>query len=320
MFPLLEEAGACPVCASSHLRPLHVYAAKKRAIAASPNLAMIGCEGCGVVFSHPLPSERQLEEYYAANYWDERLPRVAPGRDEKLRRHADQLRLLQPHLSLPESPRGQPPRAFDYGCGRGEWLDVLADAGWATSGLEPGGPAREFAAERHTVVDDLPAEETYDLVVLNHVLEHLRDPLGVMRRVVAATRPGGYVFVSVPDLGRLPEHGRFSYVKSGVHIMSYTFSAMKSLMSLAGLEVVGHFDGPEWDAVLAPEAGRLKCLGRRTDRVASIEGHPLDEAVESLRAYGREGECETGAGAVARRPAAGGRGTARRLLGRLAGR
>jgi len=297
-----------------------VYAAKKRAIAASSNLAMIGCAGCGVVFSHPLPSERQLEDYYAAGYWDERLPRVAPGREEKLARHTAQLELLSPHLSLPDRPDGHPPRAFDYGCGRGEWLDVLADAGWETSGLEPGAPARAFAAQRHTVVDELPADGAYDLVVLNHVLEHLRDPLGVLRRVVAATRPGGYVFVSVPDLGRLPEHGRFSYVKSGVHIMSYTFSAMRSLMSLAGLEVVGRFDGPEWDAVLPPEAGRLKCLGRRTDGVASIEGHPLDEAVESLLAYGREAERETSVDAAAGRPAGGGRGAARRLLGRLAGR
>lgn len=317
MFPLLEEVHACPACGSPRLRPLHVYANKRRVIARAPNLAMIGCEECGVLFSHPLPSDAELEAYYESDYWEERLPRAAAGREEKLRRHTEQLTLLRPHLEAADRAEDYAPRVFDYGCGRGEWLDVLAGEGWETHGLEPGDAARSFAGERHSIVGEVPTDESFDLVILNHVLEHLREPLDVLRSVVGAARPGGHVFISTPDLGRLPEHGRFSYVKSGVHIMSYTFPAMSSLFALAGLEVVGHFDGPEWDAVMAPEAGRLKCLGRKVDTPPPLPERPLEAAIGSLRAYA-EGEAAEEAAARAKPEAR--RRSARELIGRLAGR
>ena len=292
MFPLLEEPHGCPVCASERLRPLHVYRVKPRTqIAQVANLALMGCERCGVSFSHPLPTDAELDNYYSGTYWQERRPedmddRTGGRRERIIRLRGIEVDLLAPHLQL---PRTRTPTVLDFGCGSGEYLDAFADRGWQTVGLEPG-EIGEQTAKRHRMVAEIPAEETFDLVILNHVLEHLKDPVATLERIAAATYGGGYIFASVPNLRRLPEHGRLSYVMNGTHIVSYTLSGLRSVLGLAGYEVVQHFDQPEWDEHHGQKAIRLPVLARNVGGRREPEGEPLAEAIASLLDYAGEQE------------------------------
>ncbi len=292
MFPLLEDFHrACPVCEGDRLRGLEVY--RNRFGRVQPQrlfLALMGCATCGIVFTHPLPTEGQLEAFYASGEgWEERISGDHPSRDaglaKKQKRHDRQLALLASHL---DGSAGR--RSLDFGCGQGAWLDALQAAGWETTGIEPGPGQRRIAGRRHRMIDALPAEPEFDLIVSNHVFEHLRDPMGTIRTLAGALRPGGHVLLSVPDLSRLPAHQDLTYVRGEVHIFSYTHAGMASLLGLGGLEVVARLDTPEWDAVMPSEHKRLRVLARKTGQVRRPEGRPLDEAVESLRAYGRAEE------------------------------
>lgn len=288
VFPLLEAPERCPVCASDRVRALHVYR-NKHGVSDEPYLALVGCEACGVAHSHPLPSEAELHAFYAGEEgWERRTAAPEEESEEEIRaalerksvRYGRELELLGPHLAPPRT-HGGPPRAVDFGCGTGGWLNVLQDAGWETHGLEPGPKAAAIAARRHAILQELPEDGRFDLALVNHVLEHLRDPLETMRRVARAVAPGGQVFVSSPDFGRLPEHTRFGYVKSGVHIMSFTFSGLRSLLALAGLEVEEHFASPEWDGFDTQERSRLKVLARKTGAASfPVEEAPLREVVD----------------------------------------
>ena len=102
--------------------------------------------------------------------------------------------LLAANAELPKAPR----RALDFGCGIGGWLDVLAADGWETAGIEPGRAPRPRRG-RHTLLEEIPAEPSLQLVVVQHTLEHLDDPLETLRRLAGATVPGGLVYVSVPN-------------------------------------------------------------------------------------------------------------------------
>jgi SAM-dependent methyltransferase len=306
MFPLLEPPEPCPVCADQKARPLHVYRNKARRTSPRPYLALVGCERCGLVRTHPLPTEADLGRYYGgAQGWEARDggdgADSGPELDEKLERkrakYARERDLLAPWL-----PSTGPRRAFDFGAGVGSWLDVLQEDGWETWGLEPGPGQREIAGRRHRMVEELPGGERFDLVVANHVVEHLRDPRTVLRSLAALTAPGGQLFVSVPDLGRLAEHGKLKYVTSDVHICSYTFSAMSSLLGLAGFRVLAHFDGREWDELAPLERARLKVLAESTGEPVEPQGEPLTAAIEALRAHARQ---QLTGGERAARPAAG---------------
>jgi SAM-dependent methyltransferase len=287
VLPLLRDLGPCPVCVGASLRPLDVYTNGARAVTNAIRLALVGCESCGVVFSHPLPSREELDRYYGAGY---RLESKVPPAREKLERLLERKRANNSrHLFalgqlIDVRPRVRQLRAFDFGCGLGAWLDVLQLQGWQTFGYEPGPYARSIAARRHTMLDEIPAEPQFDLVIVNHVLEHLRDPLGVVRGLAEATRQDGNIYVSVPDLSRLAEHRSFGYVRNERHIVSFTPSALHSLLALAGFELLAHSNQPTWpgEPVNKDDAKRLKAVGQRVSGELSLPSRPLEEAIEAL--------------------------------------
>lgn len=288
MYPLVEEWQSCPVCGSERLRPLHVYRSRRK-LSPEPLLALLGCEACGVAHSAPTPTPEELDGYYTEpEGWERRTSEseedIAHALEHKGARYARQLELLRGHLDPPSADGA--PRAFDFGCGLGSWLDALQDAGWDTFGLEPGAKQERVAARRHRMLEAVPPEEGFELAVLHHVLEHLPDPLGTVRDVARALVPGGQLFVSVPDLGRVHRHRKLGYAASDLHIVSFSLSGLRSLLALAGLEVEAHLETAEWDA----EAGatRLRVLARKSDRVRfPVEESPLEPAVASVRELGR---------------------------------
>lgn len=296
----------CPVCGSTELRSLRTYRNRGRSISGVAALELVGCERCGVAFSHPLPSPAEVDSYYAVEGWDRvsgRAPeKLERRREGKLSRHALEFDLLAERVpALRPSSGGPPLKALDFGCGTGEWLDVLAERGFEAYGIEPARSARDVAAERHVILDELPGSETFDLVMLNHVVEHLLDPVATLDAVAAAMRPGGHLFVSVPSLAGLPEHGKLNYAASGVHIFSYTPAGLQSVLALAGFEQPAHLDGPEWEQASRHPGARLKMLARKASGVQPLpSGRPLAQAAEALAAYDRRrGAAEDGHG---RRP------------------
>jgi methyltransferase family protein len=300
-LPLLDAATGCPVCGAADPQPLHVYPNPKRRISSAPELTLTGCRACGVAWSHPLPSPAEVDAWYAgAQGWEQRpgLRAQAAGVEDAEARLARKLEAKRPAreretelllplvADLPARPAAEPPAVLDFGCGIGAWLDAFAARGWVTTGIEPGPTARAITARRHRVVEAPPAEPEFDLVIVQHVFEHLHDPLRAARRLAAATRPGGWVFVSVPSFDRLPRHGKLGYVTSGVHLFSYTADGMRRMLGLAGLEVVQRLEGGGWgEGSQGPDA-HLKLLARRTGAPAALTGgDPLRPAREALRAW-----------------------------------
>ncbi|MBA3326909.1 MAG: class I SAM-dependent methyltransferase [Solirubrobacterales bacterium] len=284
MYPLLENWKPCLVCGSDRLRPLHVYRNKGR-LTPEPQLALIGCERCGLAYSVPRPTEEMFAVYYSGGEgWDARASKEESWAEQRHEWYSGLLDLLRPHLELPSD---RPPRVLDFGCGAGTWLDVLQDAGWETFGLEPGARLAGIAGRRHEMLDALPSDASFDLAIVHHVLEHLADPLAAARDIAGTIVDGGRLFVSVPDLGRVHLHRKLGYTANELHLVSYTAPGLRSLLGLAGFEIEHVLRAPEFDAFTAGRPLRLRVLARRCgeERLPEQE-EPLAEAVESLRALG----------------------------------
>jgi SAM-dependent methyltransferase len=295
VYPLVESWAPCRICGSELLRPLHVYKSRRK-LSPEPFLALLGCERCGVAQSAPAPTQAMLDAYYTEpEGWEARTEeddeKVARKLRSKHESYARQLELLQPHLNA--AAAGRPPRALDFGCGLGAWLDVLQDAGFETYGIEPGAKQARVAARRHTLLDSVPAEERFDLVVLNHVLEHLLDPQATLRELAGSLRVGGQLFVSVPDLGRVHAHRDLAYVANDLHLNSFSAAGLASALGLGGFAVEQHFDTDEWSALEKGRPTRLRMLARREGeaRFPAVEA-PLEMAVVSLRELGRADSAE----------------------------
>lgn len=297
LIELLVELEPCPVCGEEQaLKPLDVYRNKNRQVIPVEFLALVGCRRCGLAYTHPRPTEEQLERYYAEpEGWESRKQsRPAAELEQKMqrqlaskaRRRAIELGLLAPYLPSVDGPR----RALDLGCGLGGFLDVLQDEGWETWGIEPGPRQREVAGRRHRMLSEPPSDERFDLVVVNHVIEHLTRPRAVLESLAAATRPGGRLFVSTPDLGRLGEHGRINYVRNERHICSWTAAGLESALALSGWRTIARLEGEQWREIGNEEAWRLKVIAEKADGPLELPPEPLEQAIAALLDYARNAE------------------------------
>jgi len=97
-------------------------------------------------------------------------------------------------------------RALDVGCGAGHLLKALDHAGWQVEGVEWDEKAAEIARRmsgRQVVAGDFQKSAlpfaAYDLVVLHHVLEHLPDTPGCLRKIADILAPGGRAVLIYPN-------------------------------------------------------------------------------------------------------------------------
>lgn len=101
-------------------------------------------------------------------------------------------------------------RLLDVGCGNGDLMVRMRDLGWRVTGVEPDPGAARVARERNGLevhvgqLEDarLPAG-TFDAVVLSHVVEHVYDPVALLRECARVLAPGGTVMIITPNVRSL---------------------------------------------------------------------------------------------------------------------
>lgn len=99
-------------------------------------------------------------------------------------------------------------KMMDIGCGNGKILLLAAMDGWEVKGLELSELLAYSINERYGIevtvsnfLDYEPEEEeSYDVVILRHVLEHLPDSILAMRKINALLKPGGLGVLEFPDI------------------------------------------------------------------------------------------------------------------------
>lgn len=98
-------------------------------------------------------------------------------------------------------------RLLEIGCGDGNRLALLREMGWSVEGLEIDAKAAQIARSRHNLkvhisrLEDLrlPAD-SFDAVVMNHVVEHLYDPVALLKECRRILVPQGTVVAVTPNI------------------------------------------------------------------------------------------------------------------------
>ena len=277
--PVLLPPYRCPGCAGWRTRR---RLAECEGVIAQPlhrrRVFATGCPRCGLLFATPRPTGSQMRSWYSeSGEWASTHAGSAdagPGRPVSS--------TLVTAVDAVAGIRTPPPgggHVLDFGCGNGRWLDTMAGFGWETFGIDP---ALKTAFTRHTELAAIPAAAQFHFVIVSHVLEHVTNPGSLLKALAAATRPGGWIYFSVPDLDRLPEHGDWHYVLNArAQLAAYSVDCLTTLLSRADF-------GRAQVVRLPREEGhsgkRLRMVAQRSAPVAPVPD-PLAAAIRALAGY-----------------------------------
>jgi SAM-dependent methyltransferase len=135
-------------------------------------------------------------------------PYAESSADEYFRLHEplEKIRRGESLAAFAESLLGKPGTMLELGCGRGELLRGGANRGWTVRGIEMTEEFARIAQERYGIAVEcasIKEAETlrgsHDVILLAAILEHLYEPAETLRLVREALRPGGIVFIDVPN-------------------------------------------------------------------------------------------------------------------------
>jgi 2-polyprenyl-3-methyl-5-hydroxy-6-metoxy-1,4-benzoquinol methylase len=161
------------------------------------------CHNCGLIRQERTFSERSLSHFYS--HYFRRLYRRDRRVDRNFfyrqyRRALIKVSFLKRHINATSGLK-----ALDYGCSAGGFTMALNQGGFSTIGCDYDSNYIKFG--RDTFDLDLRdgglstvSKEKFDLVVLHHVLEHMRDPLTFLRSLKTHLKSTGYLYVAVPGL------------------------------------------------------------------------------------------------------------------------
>lgn len=209
----MKLINACLFCGSTH----HVcrFQAQDRWFPIDGVFNMHQCLDCGLLFLNPQPEPQELAAHYPANYYAYEGDRPDDDRDRRLYQlfYGQGSSRLKKFVSLHYRPilRTMPGRHvdcrfLDVGCGSGHFLAIVKEVMNADAyGVEPYAYDATFAANNGLTIFNGTLEQAafpeqfFDVVTLNHVFEHVRDPRSTMRELRRILKPGGQVVIGVPQ-------------------------------------------------------------------------------------------------------------------------
>ncbi len=178
-YPRLDPI-ACPLCGRvNDPRPIAARFDMQTSVAE--------CVPCRLAYQTPRPSEEASRAYM--NWRWSSGDRYVTDSESKRRAAREKLRQV-------EAVRSAPGRLLDFGAGSGAFVRASLDGGWDTVGVEQSEAAIARAREYYGVAlqSALP-DDRFDVITLWDVVEHLRDPIAVLRLLHDRLAEGGMLFL-----------------------------------------------------------------------------------------------------------------------------
>jgi len=207
------------------------------------NYDIFMCRDCGVGVTIPIPLMKDLEQFYSSgNYRSS-----AGGRrfNPLVEFFIYLSRLLRKRRIKKYVKSG---RILDIGCGRGLALEVMRRDGWEVAGVEFSKEAALGASEAYgiNVVSGVPEKwgfpaEHFDVITINHVLEHLEKPSHMLDECRRLLRKGGLLVCAVPDISSLQAtagKAQWFHLDVPYHIHHFTESGLVRLLKGKGFRVL----------------------------------------------------------------------------------
>jgi SAM-dependent methyltransferase len=145
-------------------------------------------------------------------------------------------------MYLPAQPNR---RLLEVECGSGQMLKFMQDLGWCVEGVDfdPAGVGNANAKGLQVRLGTLESQkypnDYFDVIPMGHLIEHVHDPLQLMRECNRILKPGGSLVVVTPN-GESWGHKLFKDTWRGLepprHLHIFTSPSLRSLAKRAGFQ------------------------------------------------------------------------------------
>ncbi len=199
------------------------------------------CRRCGLMRIDPYLDDDSTARFYRDDYRGIHTSRWSDPSDYFELQQFRGRRILKWLATRGIAP---PARVFEIGCGAGGILDAFRAAGADVTGCDYGPDLLEVGRARGLALETgasstLAGRGRADLVVMSHVLEHVRHAVDELRAVRTLLAPGGALYVEVPGLlairGREKTLDRYLQY---AHVWHFSLRTLDLVMAHAGFRRV----------------------------------------------------------------------------------
>jgi len=195
------------------------------------------CGECGFGWLQPFPTKDEVHDYY---YDTDALSYVIQNDSEKRKGFEQRLKRLS--QLMPE--RGT---LLDVGSGLGHFLSMAQEDGWNVDGVELQKSAAEYCQERYGIQPHVGyiealnlAPNSFDVVTMWDVLEHVHNPVEFLRSCALLVKPGGILVLAIPNASGWPARifkGGWRYVMTH-HLSYFTMDRINRMLDDIHLSIV----------------------------------------------------------------------------------
>jgi 2-polyprenyl-3-methyl-5-hydroxy-6-metoxy-1,4-benzoquinol methylase len=192
---------ACPVCTNetiSLVMPCTDHSLTKE------NFDILQCIHCTHRYTFPIPAIEKIAPYYNFTEYISHTD-TNDGWMNKLYHKVRQRTLSQKTKWIQSLFTGYKGNILDIGAGTGAFAHAMQEKGWKVTALEPDENTRKRALEINSIqlfpietLYNLP-DQTFDVITLWHVLEHVHDLNGYFESFKKLLKPNGRLIIAVPN-------------------------------------------------------------------------------------------------------------------------
>ena len=193
------------------------------------------CSKCNLIYVSPALKEKKLMKLYKNSSYSNSWGKILANKTE-VKFNQNKFNSLIKDIKKIKNINY---KVLDIGCANGQFLDACKASGWDTYGLELNDSERKEALKKGHIVynskihSNFVKKESFDLITMLEVLEHVHNPAKVIKNIWKALKPNGLIVIIVPNVDSLASNimqSRCNMFLGMSHITMFDPNTLKNFM------------------------------------------------------------------------------------------